>query len=146
MKKFIQLTCILLISLTTTSPLFSSEEIIKGRQEIFSKNYNTAKAVSTAIKSGDNEKAKELLEEVSKNFNTLLKYFPEDSKTGFDTEALPAIWENSDEFVTLMQNASSNALMLAKKLDDDTTDITSLEKELLWNNCSACHKKFRLKK
>jgi cytochrome c556 len=45
-----------------------------------------------------------------------------------------------------MQNASSNALMLAKKLDDDTADITSLEKELLWNNCSACHKKFRLKK
>ncbi len=114
MKKFIQLTCILLISFTTTSSLFSSEEIIKGRQEIFSKNYNTAKAVSAAIKSGDNEKAKELLEEVSKNFNTLLKYFPEDSKTGFDTEALPAIWENSDEFVTLMQNASSNALMLAK--------------------------------
>ena len=146
MKKFIQLTCILLISLTTTSLLFSSEEIIKSRQEIFSKNYNTAKGVSTAIKSGDNEKAKELLEEVSKNFNTLLKYFPEDSKTGFDTEALPAIWENSDEFVTLMQNASSNALMLAKKLDDDTADITSLEKELLWNNCSACHKKFRLKK
>ncbi len=146
MKKFIQLTCILLISLTTTSSLFSSEEIIKGRQEIFSKNYNTGKAVSTAIKSGDNEKAKELLEEVSRNFNTLLKYFPEDSKTGFDTEALPAIWENSDEFVTLMQNASSNALMLAKKLDDDTADITSLEKELLWNNCSACHKKFRLKK
>ena len=146
MKKFIQLTCILLISFITTSSLFSSEEIIKGRQEIFSKNYNTTKAVSAAIKSGDNEKAKELLEEVSKNFNTLLKYFPEDSKTGFDTEALPAIWENSDEFVTLMQNASSNALMLAKKLDDDTADITSLEKELLWNNCSACHKKFRLKK
>ena len=146
MKKFIQLTCILLISFTTTSSLFSSGEIIKGRQEIFSKNYNTAKTVSAAIKSGDNEKAKELLEEVSKNFNTLLKYFPEDSKTGFDTEALPAIWENSDEFVTLMQNASSNALMLAKKLDDDTADITSLEKELLWNNCSACHKKFRLKK
>ena len=146
MKKFIQLTCILLISFTTTSSLFSSEEIIKGRQEIFSKNYKTAKAVSAAIKSGDNEKAKELLEEVSKNFNTLLKYFPEDSKTGFDNEALPAIWENSDEFVTLMQNASSNALMLAKKLDDDTADITSLEKELLWNNCSACHKKFRLKK
>ena len=146
MKKFIQLTCILLISFITTSSLFSSEGIIKGRQEIFSKNYNTAKAVSTAIKSGDNEKAKELLEEVSKNFNTLLKYFPEDSKTGFDTEALPAIWENSDEFVTLMQNASSNALMLAKKLDDDTADIISLEKELLWNNCTACHKKFRLKK
>ena len=146
MKKFIQLTCILLIILTNTSSLFSSEEIIKVRHEIFSKNYTTPKSVSTAIKSGDNEKAKELLEEVSRNFNTLLKYFPEDSKTGFDTEALPAIWENSDEFVTLMQNASSNALMLAKKLDDDTADITSLEKELLWNNCSACHKKFRLKK
>ena len=80
---------------------------------------------------------------MSENYKTLLDYFPEDSKTGFKTEALPTIWENSDEFVTLMQKASFDVLQLAKKLDTETSDFRDLQKQLMWNNCSACHKKFR---
>ena len=146
MKKIIQLPSVLFITCFISFSLSASEEIIKGRKQLFKKNYQTAKAVSAAIKSGDYEKAQDYLKEVSENFKKLLDYFPEDSQTGFDTEALPAIWQNADEFITYMQNASTNALMLAKKLEEDAPDIMTLEKQLLWDSCSTCHKRFRLKK
>ena len=143
MQKIIKLTLSIFLGLIFITPLFSSEEIIKGRKAIFSKNYKTAKAVSVSIKAKNFDQAKKHLIEMSENYKTLLDYFPEDSKTGFKTEALPTIWENSDEFVTLMQKASFDVLQLAKKLDTETSDFRDLQKQLMWNNCSACHKKFR---
>tara|TARA_B110000971_G_scaffold144523_1_gene147714 strand:+ start:37 stop:486 length:450 start_codon:yes stop_codon:yes gene_type:complete len=121
----------------------SVEEIIKGRKAIFSKNYKTAKAVSISIKANDLDKAKGYLKEMSVNYKTLLEYFPEDSKEGFKTEALPIIWENKKEFLTLMEKASNDVLILASKLESNSPDFKTLQKELMWNNCSACHKKFR---
>jgi cytochrome c556 len=143
MKKVIKLTLSIFLGFIFITPLFSSEEIIKGRKAIFSKNYKTAKAVSISIKTNDFDQAKKHLIEMSKNYKTLLNYFPEDSKTGFKTEALPTIWENSDEFIALMQKASYDVLQLAKKLDTETSNLKTLQKQLMWGNCSACHKKFR---
>jgi cytochrome c556 len=120
----------------------SVEEIIKGRKAIFSKNYQTAKKVSILLKSKKIEEAKPLMQEMSDNYKKLLNYFPENTKEGFKTEALPTIWENSDEFVTLMQKASYDLIQLAKAIDK-AEDLRAVQKELMWNNCSACHKKFR---
>ena len=120
----------------------SVEEIIKGRKAIFSKNYQTAKKISILLKSKKIEEAKPLMQEMSDNYKKLLNYFPENTKEGFKTEALPTIWENSDEFVTLMQKASFDMIQLAKAIDT-AEDLRAVQKELMWNNCSACHKKFR---
>ena len=120
----------------------SVEEIIKGRKAIFSKNYQTAKKISILLKSKKIEEAKPLMQEMSDNYKKLLNYFPENTKEGFKTEALPTIWENSDEFVTLMQKASFDMIQLAKAIDT-AEDLRAIQKELMWNNCSACHKKFR---
>ena len=121
----------------------SVEEIIKGRKAIFSKNYQTAKKISILLKSKKIEEAKPLMQEMSDNYKKLLNYFPENTKEGFKTEALPTIWENSDEFVTLMQKASFDMIQLAKAIDT-AEDLRVVQKELMWNNCSACHKKFRM--
>ena len=121
----------------------SVEEIIKGRKAIFSKNYQTAKKISILLKSKKIEEAKPLMQEMSDNYKKLLNYFPENTKEGFKTEALPTIWENSDEFVTLMQKASFDMIQLAKAIDA-AEDLSAVQKELMWNNCSACHKKFRM--
>ena len=120
----------------------SVEEIIKGRKAIFSKNYQTAKKISILLKSKKIEEAKPLMKEMSDNYKKLLNYFPENTKEGFKTEALPTIWENSDEFVTLMQKASFDMIQLAKAIDT-AEDLRAIQKKLMWNNCSACHKKFR---
>ena len=120
----------------------SVEEIIKGRKAIFSENYQTAKKISILLKSKRIEEAKPLMQEMSDNYKKLLNYFPENTKEGFKTEALPTIWENSDEFVTLMQKASFDMIQLTKAIDT-AEDLKAIQKKLMWSNCSACHNRFR---
>ena len=94
----------LLLSFSNSSYANQSvEEIIKGRKAMFSENYQNGKKISILLKSKKIEEAKPLMKKMSDNYKKLLDYFPENTKEGFKTEALPSIWENSDEFVTLMQ-------------------------------------------
>jgi len=128
-------------SLPANSEL-SVEETIKGRKALFSKNYNTAKKVQTFATKGEFDKAKTLMLEMSENYKNLIKYFPENTKEGFKTEALPAIWENKDEFSNLMINSSNNMIELASIIQT-TDDIKGNLGKLMWSNCKACHSKFR---
>ena len=120
----------------------SVEEIIKGRKAMFSENYQNAKKISILLKSKKIEEAKPLMKKISDNYKKLLDYFPENTKEGFKTGALPSIWENKDEFNALMQKASDDMLKLAKAVDT-AEDLRAVQKELMWSNCSACHSKFR---
>jgi len=120
----------------------SVEEIIKGRKAMFSENYQNAKKISILLKSKKIEEAKPLMKKISDNYKKLLDYFPDNTKAGFKTEALPSIWENKDEFNTLMQKASDDMIQLAKAIDA-AEDLRAIQTKLMWSNCSACHKKFR---
>ena len=120
----------------------SVEDIIKGRKAMFSENYQNAKKISILLKSKKIEEAKPLMKKISDNYKKLLDYFPENTKEGFKTEALPSIWENKDEFNALMQKASDDMLKLAKAIDT-ADDLRAVQKELMWSNCSACHSRFR---
>ena len=120
----------------------SVEEIIKGRKAMFSENYQNGKKISILLKSKKIEEAKPLMKKMSDNYKKLLDYFPENSKEGFKTEALPSIWENKDEFNVLMQKASDDMIKLAKAIDT-AEDLRAVQKDLMWNNCSACHNRFR---
>ena len=103
-----------------TLPAYSElsvEEIIKGRKALFSKNYSTAKKVQTFASKGDFVKASSLMKEMSENYLTLLEYFPDNTKEGFKTEALPSIWENKDEFNSLMKKSSTDMIELAKVIE-----------------------------
>ena len=126
----------------STSANQSVEEIIKGRKAMFSENYQNGKKISILLKSGKKEEAKPIMKKMSDNYKKLLDYFPENTKEGFKTEALPSIWENKDEFNALMQKASSDMLKLAKAIDT-ADDLRAIQKELMWSNCSACHNRFR---
>ena len=118
------------------------EEIIKGRKAMFSENYQNAKKISILLKSEKIEEAKPLMKKISANYQKLLNYFPDNTKEGFKTEALPSIWENKEEFNALMQKASGDMLELVKVVDN-ADDLRSMQKKLMWSNCSACHSKFR---
>ena len=118
------------------------EEIIKGRKAMFSENYQNAKKISILLKSKKIEEAKPLMKKISDNYIKLLDYFPENTKEGFKTEALPTIWENKDEFNALMKKASDDMIKLATAIDT-AEDLRAAQKELMWSNCSACHSKFR---
>ena len=118
------------------------EEIIKGRKAMFSENYQNAKKISILLKSKKIEEAKPLMKKISDNYVKLLDYFPENTKEGFKTEALPTIWENKDEFNALMKKASDDMIKLAKAIET-AEDLRAAQKELMWSNCTACHSRFR---
>ena len=120
----------------------SVEEIIKGRKAMFSENYQNAKKISILLKSKKIEEAKPLMKKISDNYIKLLDYFPENAKEGFKTGALPSIWENKDEFNALMQKASDDMIELTKAINT-VKDFQKIQKELMWNNCSSCHNRFR---
>ena len=140
-------TLIIIITLITSFSLPASanqtvEEIIKGRKAMFSENYQNGKKISILLKQKKIEEAKPLIKKISDNYIKLLDYFPDNTKEGFKTEALPSIWENKDEFNALMQKASDDIIKLAKAIDT-AEDLSAVQKELMWNNCSACHNRFR---
>ena len=133
----------ILISFSNSSYASQSvEEIIKGRKAMFSENYQNGKKISILLKSKKIEEAKPLMKKMSDNYKKLLDYFPDNTKEGFKTEALPSIWENKDEFNALMQKASDDMIKLAKAIDT-AEDLRAVQKDLMWNNCSACHNRFR---
>ena len=119
------------------------EEIIKGRQALLSKNYSTAKKVQSYASNEDFDEAIELMLEMSENYKILIDLFPENSKKGFNTEALPIIWEEKDSFNGLMKKASDDMIKLASLLEE-TDDIKGSIKQLMWSNCKACHSKYRV--
>ena len=118
------------------------EEIIKGRKALFSKNYSTAKRVQTFASKGDFVKASSLMKEMSENYIILLEYFPDNTKEGFKTEALPSIWENKDEFNNLMKKSSTDMVELIKVIDS-SDDVKATLQKFMWANCKACHSKYR---
>ena len=120
----------------------SVEDIIKSRKALFSKNYSTAKRVQSFSSNGDFDKAIELMKEMNENYITLLDLFPENSKEGFKTEALPIIWEEKDAFNALMQKSADDMIKLTSIIED-ADDIRGTLGQLMWANCKACHSKYR---
>ena len=120
----------------------TAEDIIKERKSIFSKNYKTAKRVNSLASNGDIDEAKKLMIKMSDNYKRLLELFPENSKEGFGTEALSSIWENKDEFNSLMTKASNNMIELSTVIDE-TEDVKMALGKYMWGSCKSCHSKFR---
>ncbi len=120
----------------------SVEDIIKSRKALFSKNYSTAKRVQSFSSNGDFDEAIELMKEMNENYITLLDLFPENSKEGFKTEALPVIWEEKDAFNSLMQKSADDMIKLTSIIED-ADDIRGTLGKLMWANCKACHSKYR---
>ena len=141
-KTVILLSILTLFLSSSVSANQTVEEIIKGRKAMFSENYQNGKKISILLKSNKIEEAKPIMKKMSDNYKKLLDYFPENTKEGFKTEALPSIWENKDEFNALMQKTSNDMLKLAKAIDT-ADDLRAIQKELMWSNCSACHNRFR---
>ena len=142
MKKLILILIFFSIFFIPSHSNQSVEEIIKGRKAMFSANYQNAKKISILLKSKRIDEAKPLMEKISNNYKELLNYFPENTQEGFKTEALPTIWENKDEFNALMQKASDDMIELTKAINT-VKDFQKIQKELMWNNCSSCHNRFR---
>jgi cytochrome c556 len=67
--------------------------------------------------------------------------FPDDSKTGGDTAALPAVWENKADFNARLAKMATEA----KAAGDATKDLDSFKAQIteLRKNCGGCHQTYR---
>ena len=77
----------------------------------------------------------------AKDFPT---HFPPDSKTGNDTEASPAIWENMDDFTARADKLAADANALLADLPSDQAAVGKAM-QTLGANCGACHEIYRVK-
>ena len=140
-KIFLLSTFIILIGFNSNAEI-TAEEIIKSRQALFSKNYRTAKKVQSLASNLDFEDAIVLMNEMSENYKVLSELFSDNTKEGFDTEALPIIWEEKDEFTKLMLKASEDMIKLATVIED-SDEIKGTLSKFMWSNCKACHNRYR---
>ena len=140
------LSTILLFSLFISSTIADTHKnIIKERKSLFKQNYSHAKKMSSAIEKGDIDKVKNLSVKMSQNYEKLIDLFPDNSKSGYDTEALPTIWIFKDDFNNLMIESSTKA----KKFTEIASTLLGAElkeeqKKLIWSSCKSCHDKFRM--
>lgn len=73
-----------------------------------------------------------------------LKLYPDTSKTGGDTAALPKIWETKADFDSKMTSFAAAAKSAQAKI----TDEASFKQEFpaLLKNCGACHTDYRARR
>jgi len=150
MKKLI--TCAVIFSASFFSISFAHDGatgIVKQRMDMMSDVASSMKTLGQMIR-GKNEynpdsaeSAALKIEKHAKHFHTL---FPEGS-TEEPSEALPAIWQDWEEFQKLLTTMENEARELASIA---STSISAEEIKNQFSNlgktCGMCHEKFRLKK
>jgi cytochrome c556 len=70
--------------------------------------------------------------------------FPDDSKTGGDTAALPAVWEHKDDFNAKLKKLGEDAAAAETKVVDEASFKATFP--AVQKNCGGCHETYRLKK
>jgi cytochrome c556 len=67
--------------------------------------------------------------------------FPDDSKTGGGTNALPAIWENKADFDARFAKFGADAAAALTAITDEASFKTNIEPVL--SHCGSCHELYK---
>jgi len=125
----------------------SAQDPIAARKAIMKKNGDEAKLGNQFVKGEapfDLTKAKAIFTTYEDAANKMPNLFPDNSKTGGDTAALPAVWEKKADFDAKFKKLGEDAKAAAAKVKDEASF-----KEVfptVQKNCGGCHETFRAKK
>ena len=121
---------------------------IAARKKLMKANGDEAK-IGVAMAKGeapfDLAKAKVIFETFADAADKMPNLFPENSKTGGDTAALPKIWEDMADVKTRFAKLGEDA----KAAEASVTDLASFKAafgNIGKNDCGACHELYRQKK
>jgi cytochrome c556 len=92
----------------------------------------------------DQAKVQAALDTYIKGAAQLPALFPDNSKTGGKTEALPAIWGDKADFNARFAKLSADAKAAKVAIKDEASFKANMGKVLA--NCGGCHEKYRQKK
>ena len=131
------------VALGVTAAL-AQANVIEQRQNLMKQNGATLRPVGGMLRAQvpfDLAQVQTALQNyvvVGQQFHTL---FPEDSKTGNNTRALPAVWENKPDFTAQSLKLAQDAQAAMATIKDEATFKTEMPKVL--QNCDGCHTKYR---
>ena len=91
----------------------------------------------------DLAKAQEILKTYGKAADTMHNHFPENAKTGGETTAAPAIWQNQADFRAKFDAWAADI----KQASAQTKDLESFKAAFgnVTKACGACHNTYRIK-
>src|SRR5829696_5785039 len=113
--------------------VFAQQDPIAARKGLMKANGEQA-AIGAKMTRGEEPFALDKAKKVFSTFQEVAKahtLFPESSKTGGDTAALPAIWENKADFearLTKLANDAKTAEAATKDLDTFKAQFTEVQK------------------
>jgi cytochrome c556 len=143
MKRTISAMVILAFGATA---VYAASDAIAKRQALMKANGKAATAIVAIMKGGPFDLA--VVQSSLKTFADAGEkgpaLFPDDSKTGDDTAALPAIWENKSDFDARFAKLSTDANDALTKIKDEASFKAIMP--AIFNNCGGCHEKYRVKK
>ena len=125
----------------------AQEDAIKARQELMKSNGRQAALGAKMIKGEvpfDLAQAKEIFAHIQEVAAKAPSLFPENSKTGGDTEAKPEIWANMADFQAKFAKLGADA----KAAEASVTDLDTFKAAFtnVGKDCGACHEAYRVKK
>jgi cytochrome c556 len=126
---------------------FAQQDPIAARRALMKKNGDEAK-IGTQFMKGeapfDLAKAKAIFAAYQDAASKAPNLFPDNSKTGGETAALPAIWEKKDDFVAKLKKLGDDAKEAEAKITDEASFKAVFPN--VQKNCGGCHETYRLKK
>lgn len=123
-------------------------DVIKQRQEAMKKIGGAAKSAGQMLKGEvafDASKAAEVFTVMASNAEIFSTAFPEDSKTGGETEAAPAIWAKPEEFKAKLVKFEGDIDAAAAAKPDSLESFKTAFGGVA-QNCKGCHEEFRVDK
>lgn len=121
-----------------------NHDIIKARKSAFKAMADAAKPTIAMMKGErpyEQAAIDKALATMAEKSAVLRDMFPEDSKTGEKTEALPVIWESKEDFVGRFDKLADAAKAGQTSITDEFVFMDQWPKVM--GNCSGCHKKYR---
>jgi len=120
---------------------------IAARKALMKENGDQAKIASAMLKGEalfDLTKAKAALASFQQAGEKAPALFPDNSKTGGETAALPKIWEDKADFNARLAKLAADA----KAAAGTVTDLNSFKAEMgtIGKQCGGCHELYRAKK
>jgi len=131
-------------ALGATTVVAQNVAVIKERQDHLEQVGKAAKPVNAMFKGEDAfdlAKVQAALKVMQEKAAVLPALFPDDSKEGGDTEALPAIWEKKADFEERFKKLGEAAKAAEASIVDEATFPDTWK--AVMGNCSGCHKAFR---
>ncbi len=130
-----------------TSLAHAQDDVIAQRQAIYKSFGRVSRDPGLMLKGEapfDLAKVQTALQTFLDGSSKLPDLFPENSKTGHDTAALPAIWDDKARFNAIFTKFNNDSKAALASIKDEASFKTEFPKVLA--DCGACHQSFRAKR